>query len=365
MIDAESDSVRDSVKDYYGKVLQSRDDLQNWACVSRSKTSLKHIDDAMALVHPDVESRYYGCGWVIPDVLENMKILDLGSGSGRDCFILSKLAGETGHVIGLDMTDEQLDMAKKYIEYHTTTFGYKKPNVNFVKGFIEKITDAGLSEDFFDIVISNCVLNMTPDKRAVFQETSKVLKVGGELYFSDVFCDRVLDPEVRKHAVMWGEGFAGAFNWDTLVALSEETGFSRPRLTNAKPVIIEKDEFKKILGDAKFCAATYRLFKMPTKTMKPTNVVYNGRITGKPKALVFDHRHTFKTRDIVSVDGELATILSSSRFCSSFDIQNPATTPCCIGDCPDTRSDDPFEFLAKREAEGNLPEPACCGKKSD
>ncbi|KAL5015819.1 hypothetical protein ScPMuIL_005408 [Solemya velum] len=360
MADEESDRVLESVKDYYGKVLQSRDDLKTGACISPGKTLSKHIKDAMALVHVDVESRYYGCGLVIPEMLEDTKILDLGSGSGRDCFILSKLVGEKGQVTGLDMTDEQLDVANKYIEYHTTTFGYKKPNVNFVKGFIEKITDAGLSENFFDIVISNCVLNLSPDKRAVLRETFKVLKVGGELYFSDVYCDRELDPEVRKHEVLWGECIAGALDWKTLFALSEEIGFSRPRLTNVTPVPIEKDEFKKVLGDAKFCSATYRLFKLPTEKKKRTNVVYNGEITANPEALVFDHRHTFKTQDIKSVDGELATILSSSRFCDAFDIQPPATSSCCgAGGCPDPK-DDPFEFLAKKEAEGNLPKPACC-----
>jgi arsenite methyltransferase len=100
-----------------------------------------------------VEAKYYGCGLVVPTVLDGMRILDLGSGSGRDCFILSKLVGESGSVIGVDMTEEQISTARTYIEHHTTKFGYKKPNIEFRKGYIEKLDELGFEDNTFDIIM--------------------------------------------------------------------------------------------------------------------------------------------------------------------------------------------------------------------
>lgn len=81
---------------------------------------------ALALLHADTVSTYYGCGLVFPEVVQGARILDLGSGSGRDCFVLSKLVGEKGFVVGVDMTDEQLALANKHVEYHTKAFGTLK-----------------------------------------------------------------------------------------------------------------------------------------------------------------------------------------------------------------------------------------------
>ena len=83
----------------------------------------EHVRKAIALVHEDLTKTYYGCGLVFPEVVQGMRILDLGSGTGRDCFVLSKLVGEKGSVVGVDMTDEQLALANKHIEYHTKAFG--------------------------------------------------------------------------------------------------------------------------------------------------------------------------------------------------------------------------------------------------
>lgn len=121
--------------------------------------------------------RYYGCGLVIPECLSSCRILDLGSGSGRDCYLLSQLVGEQGHVTGIDMTEGQVwhrsgapphppssaptsfpsscqvEVAKKHIAYHTDKFGYRKPNVEFFHGYMEKLGDAGLADESYDIVM--------------------------------------------------------------------------------------------------------------------------------------------------------------------------------------------------------------------
>ena len=124
-------------------------------------------------------------------------MLDLGSGSGRDCYAAAALVGENGRVTGIDMTAEQLTTARKYRESFCTDLGYQKCNLDFVEGYIEKLADAGIQPNSYDLVISNCVVNLSPDKRSVLREVYNALKEGGEFYFSDVYCDRRLPKHVQ------------------------------------------------------------------------------------------------------------------------------------------------------------------------
>ena len=89
----------------------------------------------------------------MPECLEGMKILDLGSGAGKDSYVLSRLVGEQGHVTGIDMTDGQLDVARKYQQYHAGKFGFSKPNTDFVNGYIENLGAAGLADNQFDLIV--------------------------------------------------------------------------------------------------------------------------------------------------------------------------------------------------------------------
>jgi len=312
----------------------------------------------MGLISEDVDSKYYGCGLVAPDLLEGTRILDLGSGSGRDCFVLSKLVGQKGHVTGLDMTDEQLEVARRNIQYHTEKFGYSQPNVDFVKGYMEKLGDAGLKDNTFDIIISNCVINLSPDKDAVIKEAHRVLKDGGEFYFSDVYADRELPDDVRKHKVLWGECIAGALYWVEFLRLARTNGFCMPRLVTSSKMTIDNPELEKVVGDAKFVSATYRMFKLPEKRSKQRNVFYEGGIDGEDAdVFVLDHHTLFPVDEPMWVDRELATILMSSRFKEffTFEPESKDAPPCAP---PQTKSEtDPFLLAA-----GAPPPPpgGCC-----
>ncbi|XP_032622782.1 arsenite methyltransferase isoform X2 [Chelonoidis abingdonii] len=242
-------------------------------------------------------SLYYGCGLVIPQCLETCWILGLGSGSGRDCYMLSKLVGEKGHVTGIDMTDAQVEVAKKHIDYHMKKFGYQVPNVDFIHGYMEKLGDAGLKDESYDIVISNCVINLSPDKRAVLQEAYRVLKAGGEMYFSDVYASCDLPEDIRKHRVLWGECLGGALWWKDLYRIAEEVGFCPPRLVTASRITINNKELESVIGDCQFVSATFRLFKVPRKgAAERCQVIYNGRVTGHEEELEFDANFTFKVQ---------------------------------------------------------------------
>ncbi|XP_037099593.1 arsenite methyltransferase-like [Syngnathus acus] len=359
-------TVHLDVKDYYGKKLQKTSDLKSNACVAPAQPYPKFILHALKKVHCDVTDRYYGCGLVVPECLEGCRILDLGCGSGRDCYMLSQLVGEAGHVTGIDMTEDQLEVARKHVDFHMKEFGYKKPNVTFVKGYIEALTEAGLEKNSFDIIISNCVVNLSPDKKRVLNEAYSVLKDGGELYFSDIYCNGRLPEEIKNHKILWGECIGGALWYKDLLQLAEEVGFSPPRLVTASIVTVDNKELQAILGDFKFVSATYRLFKIPKGSRKQCKVIYNGNITGAEDSLHFDCQYTFRTNQVAEVDGEVATILTHSRFAQEFTLQPPSGScePCGIK--PKPLSEDPFELVAqlKKQSPGSTTGSGCCSTKS-
>ncbi|ETO35460.1 hypothetical protein RFI_01602 [Reticulomyxa filosa] len=200
--------VHTIVADYYGKVLQSKKDLKTNACCTAGAPH-PTIRQALKLVPDEIMEKYYGCGNPIPFGMKGLTVVDLGSGSGRDCYIASNLVGEKGKVIGVDMTDEQLQVARAHVEgYCKKTLGYQSINLEFRKGLIENLTDeegANIKPDSVDIVISNCVVNLSPNKDQVLSSVWSILKTGGEFYFSDVYCDRRLPSHVRTHHVLLGE----------------------------------------------------------------------------------------------------------------------------------------------------------------
>ncbi|XP_068255414.1 arsenite methyltransferase isoform X3 [Nyctibius grandis] len=255
----------------------------------------------------------------------------------------------------------QVEVAKQHIAYHMDKFGYRKPNVEFLQGYIEKLGDAGLADESYDIVISNCVINLAPDKRAVLQEAYRVLKPGGEMYFSDVYASQRLSEAVRKHRVLWGECLAGALYWGDLYSIAEEVGFSSPCLVTASPITIGSKELEGIIGDCRFISATFRLFKVPGSSQAtPGQVIYNGGIVGHERELVFDANFTFKEGEVVDVDAEMAAILRSSRFAEEFLIRaggtNTAAPQGCCGKRVKEKICDPFQLLERLAA----PVPACC-----
>ena len=124
-------NIEAGVRDYYGKTLKSSADLKTDACCSPSALPRK-VREALSKVHDEVLARYYGCGLTIPSELSGLSVLDLGSGSGRDCYLLSQLVGAAGRVTGVDMTEEQLEVAERHRGHHAKSFGYG--NVEFLKG---------------------------------------------------------------------------------------------------------------------------------------------------------------------------------------------------------------------------------------
>ena len=312
----------DEVKDYYGKVLQSSGDLKTDACCTDTAMP-QHLKQAMSKIHAEVASRYYGCGLVRPQHLEGMRILDLGSGSGRDCYILAQLVGENGFVLGVDMTDEQLDVANKYIDYHTREFGYSKPNIAFKKGYIEKLDELELEDNSFDIIVSNCVINLSPDKESVLREAYRVLKPGGELYFSDVYSDRRVPEQLVKDPVLYGECLSGALYWNDFQNLAKKCGFLDPRLVEDRPLAIDDQKIEELIGHINFCSATYRLFKLdglePACEDYGQAVVYKGTIAHHKETFLLDKHHAIEKGRYFPVCGNTWRMLQETRFQAHFE----------------------------------------------
>ncbi|XP_056612861.1 arsenite methyltransferase [Triplophysa dalaica] len=317
-----SSAVHENVKNYYGSRLETSEDLQtNAACVMPSRPLPKNACEALRLVHPDVCKRYFGCGLVIPEKLEGCKVLDLGSGSGRDCYVLSKLVGERGQVTGLDMTDEMIVASQKYGQYHQEKFGYSKANTVFVKGYMEKLSEAGIKRNSLDVIVSNCVICLCPDKRTVIKEAYKVLKEGGELYYSDMYASKVTPDSFKEDPVLWGEGMAGALYWQDLITLMKETGFSTPHLVAGSHIVVQNPELQQKTGDVKYSSGTYRIFKLPQNSLTTKALVtYKGTVPDCVDCFEFDASHSFKTNVPVEVGAEMAAILQHTRFSTDFSI---------------------------------------------
>ncbi len=315
-------TLHEEVKDYYGKELGNSEDLKTNACCTLTAPP-KYILDALSEVHDEVQAKYYGCGLTIPFEVEGLRILDLGSGSGRDCYIASKLVGENGFVVGVDMTDEQLEVANRHIDYHTEKFGYTKPNVSFIKGNIERLDELNFEEGSFDLIISNCVVNLAEDKQKVLNDGYRLLKPGGEMYFSDVYSDRRVPVALQKDPVLWGECLSGALYWNDFLNFAKKAGFTDPRAVENKPITIENKEVEEKVGELEFYSVTYRLFKLDGLESDCEDygqaAVYKGSIKGAEAAFDLDDHHHFSKGKIMTVCGNTYMMLNDTRFKDHFE----------------------------------------------
>ena len=178
----------------------------------------------------DVTGLSLGCGdpVTLASLESGQTVLDLGSGGGIDCFLAAKQVGETGHVIGVDMTATMIEKARA----NKTKMGVE--NVEFRLGEIEHLPAA---DETVDVVISNCVINLSPDKPQVFREAFRVLKPGGKLSVSDIVTDGPLPKEIKRSMSAWAGCVAGALDADDYIAAIEAAGFTDIEI---KPVYFDK-----------------------------------------------------------------------------------------------------------------------------
>jgi len=328
--------THEKVADYYGKILQSKKDLKTSACCSLDKLPA-YVQEPLKLIDDEILMKFYGCGSPIPLVLDGMRVLDLGCGTGRDCFVISYYVKEEGEVVGVDMTDEQLEIAHKYLPVQMKKFGFSRPNIRFIKGYIEDLQSLGLPDNYFDIVVSNCVVNLSPDKESVLSEVFRVLKEGGEFFFSDVYADRRLPSWAKEDPVLLGECLGGAFYWKDFERTARRIGFNDPRVYACSKIDLFDQETINKIGFANFHSITYRLFKLAGLEDACEDygqvAVYRGTVKESAHHFILDDHHIFTQGKPMLVCSNTAAMLQRTRLAKHFHITGNCDTHFGLFDC--------------------------------
>ncbi|MFH1244283.1 MAG: arsenite methyltransferase [bacterium] len=234
---AKVDPIKKVVKESYAKIAQSSECCCNCGCDSNNKAqrqsgkmgySQSEMDKA-----PQGSNLGLGCGnpTAIASLKEGEVVLDLGSGAGFDAFLASPKVGTTGKVIGVDMTDEMLEKARE----NASKGNYS--NVEFRKGDIESLPIDGAT---IDAIISNCVINLAPNKDKVFKEAYRVLKTGGRLMVSDVVLIRSLPEKIKNDKELLVGCVSGAILKEEYLNLLREAGFTDVTIYKETPAFLEE-----------------------------------------------------------------------------------------------------------------------------
>jgi SAM-dependent methyltransferase len=315
-----------TVKDYYGKILKTKKDLKTSACCATDRYPT-YLQKYVGEIPQEILEKSYGCGTPIPFLLEGKTVLDLGCGTGRDVFLLSKLVGPKGHVIGVDMTPEQLEVARRCLP---------KNNVSLLEGFMEDLESLGIANNSIDVVVSNCVINLSPNKKRIFSEIFRVLKPGGELYFSDVFSGRRIPKGLAEDPILLGECLGGALYIEDFRRLLAEVGCHDYRVVSNTSITIQNQDIQEKIGMADFYSMTIRAFKLKLEDRCEDYgqiAVYAGTIPESGSAYALDDHHLFEKGRPMPVCRNTAAMLIQTRYAPHFCVEGDLSTHYGLFDC--------------------------------
>lgn len=223
--------IHEAVREHYAQRA-----LKDDSCCGPSDCCDNTLYDGTLIADLPTEIANFSLGCGDPITLAKLKpgetVLDLGSGGGLDCFLAARQVGETGHVIGVDMTPEMLERAR------SNAIKVNTANVEFREGYLEALP---VEDASVDVVISNCVINLSPDKAQVFREIFRVLKAGGRVAVSDIVTNGALPEAIQNSMEAWGACVAGALDMKDYTRGLTEAGFTD---THVQP----KDNTSKVLS---------------------------------------------------------------------------------------------------------------------
>ena len=242
--------LKQIVKDKYGKIAVEGDESccgPTSCCGTSEITDFSMFNDDYSKLNGYVADADLSLGCGIPTEFANIKmgdtVLDLGCGAGNDVFVARQFVGETGKIIGLDFTEEMLSKANRNNE----KLGYA--NVEFRKGDIEKMP---IESNSIDVIISNCVLNLVPDKQKAFSEIYRTLKRNGHFCISDVVIKGEVSDELRNSAELYAGCVSGAVNEGEYLQMIEIAGFRNIEIKKSKRIEIPEETLKFVLSQKGF-----------------------------------------------------------------------------------------------------------------
>lgn len=293
-----NDVSRDDVRDYYSKAaLTAQESL---CCPTKYQPGdLSHIPQEVLEIS-------YGCGSPVDrtGIKSGEVMVDLGSGGGIDCFIAAKYVGPTGRVFGIDMTEDMLAKARKNSEEVSKNLGYN--NLEFKQGFLEAIP---MDDQSADLVTSNCVINLSPQKGEVFNEIRRILKPGGRFVIADIISDKEVPQEMRQNKDLWGECVSGALTLNEFLTLAKQSNFHG--------LSVQKDYLWKEVEGIKFYSYILGGFKQTESNNankdSSLTAVYSG-----PFCSVNCDGIKFELGQEIAIDSKTAEKLSTKPFSSHF-----------------------------------------------
>jgi arsenite methyltransferase len=242
-----SEEIKQVVKEKYGEIASKNQQGCGCGCGSKSNKIVGYtvMQDEYDHLEGYVADADLGLGCGVPTEYAGIKkgdtVIDLGSGAGNDVFVARSIVGDEGEVIGLDFTQEMIDKANA----NNTKVGFT--NVEFRLGEIEKMP---FENNIADVVVSNCVLNLVPDKRKAFAEIFRILKPGAHFCVSDIVLKGELPAGLKKSAEMYAGCVAGALQQDDYLGIIKETGFTNVEIKNTKVIELPDDVLKEYLNDS-------------------------------------------------------------------------------------------------------------------
>jgi ubiquinone/menaquinone biosynthesis C-methylase UbiE len=238
------DEIHDLVREHYAERIKSNASCcgpSDSAASCCSTDSSLYPADLLATLPEGESTVSYGCGdpITLAALLPGQMVLDLGSGAGLDCFFAAKKVGERGHVIGVDMTPEMIERAT------SSAKRLNLQNVEFRQGYLEELP---VEANTVDVIISNCVINLSPDKSKVFAEAFRVLKPGGKLAVSDIVTEGPLPEAIKKSLSAWAGCVAGAVEAEEYIGMMKSVGFTDISIT---PVYFDQQTIDEAIGEMK------------------------------------------------------------------------------------------------------------------